>query len=68
VVFQMNDNKNMEKSLAKEKVIKVIKSCVSLEHSINAKKYLDLFFNKFQDKETYRELWDFWKKSTNKFK
>ena len=63
----MVNKENIEKSIAKEKAINVIKSCVSFEHFINAKKYLDLFFRKFQDKDIYRELCDFWKSSTKKF-
>lgn len=62
----MDSRVNIEKMIAKEKVISVIKSCVSFEHYINAKTYLELFFNRFNDKEAYDDLSDFWKTSFEK--
>lgn len=50
----MNNQEELIK--AKEKAINVIKSCKTYDHVINAISYVNLFYKKFEDRNSYEEL------------
>jgi hypothetical protein len=58
---------NKEQIIAEQKVVAVIKSCITTQQFESASIYLDLFYRQFRDIAVYTRLWNFWKTSITLF-